>query len=245
MSFTPTQDRCQVWFDTKNYYKSQPNVNSKVYNDFKCKLKELKYDTRYVDFVKGDCVDVAVDLVNQGYNPLLLNMSSWVRPGGGVETGAGAQEEDLFRRSNYHKFLHKKYYPMPMFQAILSPKVEFIRKSRTYAYTAMESPVKIDCVASPAIKNPMKSTDGKRFSSDSLAETMLKKIRMLFEIAYENNNDSLVLSAWGCGAFRCPVEHVAELFKEVVKEYDGCFRKVSFAIVDSNYEPFKRAYETK
>lgn len=239
----PTHDRVQVWLDTNKYYSSQPIVESKVYTDFKSKRKELKYKTTSIDFVKGDCVDVAVELVNQGYNPLLLNMSSWRRPGGGVETGAGAQEEDLFRRSNYHKFLHQKYYPMKTYQAILSQKVEFSRKSRIYGYTSMVSPVKIDCIAAPSVKNPQVTHDGKQFAFVCDIETMLKKIRMLFEIAYENGNDSLVLSAWGCGAFHCPVEHVAELFRDVVKEYDGCFRKVSFAIVDSNYEPFVKSYK--
>jgi hypothetical protein len=86
------------------------------------------------------------------------------------------------------------------------------------------------------------------------------KIRVILNIAAEHGHDSLVLrssfvlttpharavmltpqrlspslsllhSAFGCGAFCNPPDHMAELFREVLeKEYQGCFKHICFAI---------------
>lgn len=244
--FPKTQNRKDVWLQTVTHYRNQPEVDSILIQGFSQKRYEegvAKYSIKdtNVEFLKEDCVYSAVNLVKQGHNPLLLNMASWVQPGGGVKNGAGSQEEDLFRRSNYHKFLHTHYYPQKRFQAILSKQVEFSRKGRDVAYVAMEKPINIDCVASPCLKNPHLTTNG-RFTKEEDIDYVLTKIRQLFQIAYENGNDSLVLSAWGCGAFHCPSQHMGELFGDVVKENMGFFKNITFAIIDENFEPFKKGF---
>lgn len=47
-----------------------------------------------------DCVLAAKDLIDAGYNPAMLNLADLYTPGGLVEYGSGAQEENLCRRSN-------------------------------------------------------------------------------------------------------------------------------------------------
>ena len=54
-----------------------------------------------------DCLYAGVQLKKQGYNPAVLNMASRRNPGGGVATGAGAQEETLFRRTNLLRSLYQ------------------------------------------------------------------------------------------------------------------------------------------
>ena len=54
-----------------------------------------------------DCLYAGVQLKEQGYNPAVLNMASRRNPGGGVTTGAGAQEETLFRRTNLFRSLYQ------------------------------------------------------------------------------------------------------------------------------------------
>jgi uncharacterized protein (TIGR02452 family) len=182
-----------------------------------------------VEIANRDCVEVAIDAQQDGMHPLLLNMCSWTRPGGGVESGAGAQEEELFRRSNYFKHLDRRHYPLTTFRTILSRGVEFYRNSRNFQYAPMKRTYHIDCVAAPAPKKPV-LTNG-RFSAGDAA-VLRKKIDLLCQIALKNGNDCLVLSAWGCGAYGCPPEHVAEIFRDAISEYNGLFKKIVFAILD-------------
>ncbi len=48
------------------------------------------------EVMQRDCLEVAEMLLNEGYNPAVLNMANRQVPGGGVIGGAGAQEENLF-----------------------------------------------------------------------------------------------------------------------------------------------------
>jgi uncharacterized protein (TIGR02452 family) len=50
------------------------------------------------------------------------------------------------------------------------------------------------------------------------------------------SHDSLVLSAFGCGAFANPLHHIASLFKEVLieDEFAGRFKLVVFSVIDNH-----------
>ena len=66
---------------------------------------QFPYESTLVKVVDEDCLIVYKDLVKKGFRPVLLNMANAHNPGGGYKRGDGAQEETLFRRSNYFQSL--------------------------------------------------------------------------------------------------------------------------------------------
>ena len=58
-----------------------------------------------------DCLVASKRLIDAGMNPVVLNLADIPVPGGCVESGSGAQEESIFRRSNIIWTLTEKLYP--------------------------------------------------------------------------------------------------------------------------------------
>jgi uncharacterized protein (TIGR02452 family) len=66
-------------------------------------------------------------------------------------------------------------------------------------------------------------------------------IENIFKTAYYNGNETLVLGALGCGAYHNPPMEVIKIFNRFLKKYNGCFKKIVFAVYskyDKNYELF-------
>ena len=92
-------------------------------------------------------------------------------------------------------------------------------------------------VAVAAIKHPnLVIIDGKYKFNDSDREIMLYKIRIILTIAAKFQHDCVILSAFGCGAYRNPPEEVALLFREVLNspQFKGRFLKVIFSIFNDH-----------
>lgn len=57
-----------------------------------------------------------------------------------------------------------------------------------------------------------------------------------------NGNDSLLLGAFGCGAFSNPPKVVAQIFRELIGKYSHFFTEIGFAVLDcgtGNYNIFR------
>ena len=68
------------------------------------------------------------------------------------------------------------------------------------------------------------------------------RIRKILDVAAKEGNEVLILGAWGCGAFKNPVEVIARVFVELLKDYD--FETVEFALAtrhDVQSSAFSRA----
>ncbi len=72
------------------------------------------------------------------------------------------------------------------------------------------------------------------------------RIRTILNIALDNQITSLVLGAWGCGAFGNSPETISQLFHEVLEEetYKNRFEFIWFAILgQKNYWPFLKEFQ--
>jgi uncharacterized protein (TIGR02452 family) len=265
--------------------KPEPLVT--IVYDHQSKLKR-KYDTSSivppytsttVEVINDDCIDVYNRLVARKLQPVLHNMANAKTPGGGYRKGDGAQEENLFRRSNYYLSLDAELddtkqaqrfrclstcelkpleasdniYPIQDFGAIYTKGITVFRDTEEKGYAYLEEPIKnVAAIAMAAYQGPELTSDN-NFLTSKYAVGMRKKIENLFAIAYHNKHDSLVLSAFGCGAFKNPPSHVAAIFESVIQQYAGYFKSIYFAIIDDhntgykinpngNYQPFKDVF---
>ncbi len=210
----------------------------------------------------ADCVDVAQGLIGEGLRPAILNLASRTVPCGGYHKGLSAQEESLCRSStlsqSLYRFGNPKYkhikeagvpavpgvYPLDLnFGGVYSPCVTFFRHNSDRFFALREKP--FDCpvvsVASLSNREWNEYSDDERRYFDANGcltpegrKTEANKIRTIFRIALDNGRDSMVLGAFGCGAYNLHCDEVAGLFRDVLEEdeFKNCFRKLVFAIYE-------------
>ena len=196
--------------------------------------------TAVIDVTKEDSFVMAERYIIEGLNPIVLNFASDLYPGGGVKKGARAQEEDLFRRSNYYLSLNKNNVEYPLSGKIVySPGVLICKKSNEYKW--MKKFVKVSCIASAAVRNPKITMDldkKERFMDKADREFMKNSIFSIFDIASSLKYDSLVLGAWGCGAFAGPRDDIVDLFQEAILTRGNNFTKIGFGVLVRNSKDF-------
>ena len=202
----------------------------------------------------NDCLVAAERLVKEGYTPALLNFASAGHPGGGVETGARAQEETICRRSTLTRSIYTfdpKYaarygyalqdgdhYPIVYdFCAVYSPNVTVFREGLDCLL--MENPYDVAVVTCAALnlngKYAIKLTPDGHMPQSAIDITR-NKIRTVFRIGLTYGNDALVLGAFGCGAFKNPPAEIARLFHEMMEEpeFKNKYRLITFSIIEDH-----------
>ncbi|CAF1020879.1 unnamed protein product [Rotaria sp. Silwood1] len=252
----------------KKEIKLKPDRLKTILYDHKSKLQrgkttslshaiEFPYASTSVKVVNEDCLIVYKSLLNQGCRPVVLNMVN-ANSLGGYKRGDGAQEETLFRRSNYFQSLDLELddgkptarfycnsnceleplakgdvlYPMDEFGAIYTSGLTVFRQPEDTGYAFMETPMCDVCaIAMAAYRDPKIEND---LLTSKYSIGTRKKIENIFAIAHHQKHDSLVLSALGCDAFRSPPRHVAAIFKSVIEQYAEYFKYIYFAIVDDH-----------
>jgi uncharacterized protein (TIGR02452 family) len=173
-------------------------------------------------------------LSDSGEDVVVLNFASGRNPGGGFLAGALAQEEDLCRDSGLYFCLKKKpqfynenilcedsYYTDNM---IYSPKVPFFRDANK---EFLDKPYYLSVITAPAPNvSAMEKVD-----AEKLLMTLRRRVNKILTIAAHYNHKTIVLGAWGCGAFGNAADQVAEVFKTELQTF-SCFEKVCFAVYD-------------
>ena len=225
-----------------------------------------------VSVVPVDCLKLAREIaISRGADKVcVLNLASYAVPGGGVYGGAGAQEEYLFRCSDYYRSLYQygRYaseygltphpihrYPLHRrYGAVFSRGVTVFRDTQADGYRLLQTPFKVNMIAIAAHRNPptVEMSDGEKRFTPTEEEYMFHKARTILRIAHANGQKALILGALGCGAFHNPPKHVAEIFKTVINEpeFTGLFDYIYFAIINDhnsnyNYEAFESVFNNE
>lgn len=172
----------------------------------------------------------------------VLNFADALTPGGLVFEGVETQEEDLCRCSNlylcisqgkvfddyygYNRSLENDIYSDRL---IYSKDVLFFKDED---YWCIPIKTKCDVITCPA---PVECSDKQIF---------INRIKCIIGAAYYKGVGTLVLGAFGCGAFGNDPQLVATAFKEVLDEYklfDVVYFPFKYSETDpsNNYKVFK------
>ena len=226
-------------------------------------------DPTTVEIINDDCLVVAKQLKDNGFNPAVLNMASNRNPGGGVKNGAGAQEENIFRRTNLYCSLYqfapyateyglkKSSFQYPLndnYGGVYTPDACVFRGTEQDGYPLLDQCFAMSFITVPAMNRPALDKNGKIVPEHVVI--IMNKMRTVFRIGLEHGHDSLVLGAWGCGAYRNPPSQIAHLFHEIMmeNEFKNKYRKIAFAIIEDhnsrkthnpqgNLMPFRQEFE--
>ena len=198
----------------------------------------------------------------------ILNFASATNPGGGVVHGSSAQEEALCRCSTLYFVLDTGELMRDFYQPhrragdslynddlLYSPDVYAIKSDTSYPKRLPEEKwykVNVITCAAPNLRdqpsNGYNSGDGNskvKVTDKALLSIHEKRLRRILDVAVSEGVDTVILGAFGCGAFRNNPNVVAQAAQNVIKDYLKAFRNIEFAVYcrsddDRNYRTFKR-----
>lgn len=243
-----TADLINVFEDTQDTIRNndflsittqESREKNKMYDSaFSALVRKTKNPELNVRIIEGSSFDT-VRTFTKG-RVAVLNFANPHEPGGGVKRGARAQEECLCRCSNLYNVLATKELSQFYYQwhkqntnylfsdrVIYSQNIQIIKSDD---YQLLDSPVAVDVITCAAPYNVY------GFDRELLKSTYESRITNILEVAIDNDVDTIVLGAFGCGAFHNPPELMAEAFKEILinRGYYKFFENVVFAIINAN-----------
>ena len=250
-------DRIECWNDTrrlceeKRLYPNKQSVKLQYDENYEL-VKQCEKST--IKFMNMDAIKCAIlHCVNE--NPLVLNLADDNFAGGCIESGSGAQEESLFRRTNYYLTLVQKLYPIRKDEAIYSPEVKVVKTTEQSGWKVIPDGLwpELAFIACPGVKYPdliyrhnEDGTENEKVLNENDTEMLKTKIKLIIQIANKYGHKTVVLGALGCGAWKNPPKYVAEIFKEVLEEYDGYVENYVFAILNTRSDTqVVRNFETE
>lgn len=199
------------------------------------------------------------------------NFASASNPGGGVVKGASAQEECLCRCSGLYFSLNTPdmwngFYtphrntgdPIHNDDIIYTPQVVVFKTDTANPVLMNEKDwyfVDVITCAAPNLRdkpsNGYNSGDGNRkikVSDKELLAIHEKRLKRILDVAVNEGADTIILGAFGCGAFKNNPNVVAQAAYNVIKDYIKAFKNIEFAVYcrpddDSNYRTFERVFK--
>lgn len=199
-----------------------------------------------------DTVKAIEDQIKEFGSSCALNFASAKFPGGGFLTGAMAQEESICYRTTLYGSLSNqtKAYEYSRNHlnnglystwAIYSPNVRIIRdKDMNFILDRL----KFSAITCPAPNRSIYKGDIREVN-----KALYERCKLILEIAALNNENNLVLGAFGCGVFKNNPQDVAEIFYKLLVEEEMMyyFDNIEFAILgngmDINFREFNKRFK--
>lgn len=219
--------------------KDQKNTIPKTiiskYRDVRVKSTPICGDTTvlFENLKTDDCARKYIQ--NETFqNVVIMNFASRHHPGGGYLRGAKAQEEALCRSiPQLYSSLKSVPYPFEEDTVLITPNVEIMRNSDNYDLLSTKNRVTVSVVSAAA----------PNLRHDRFDEGRIKRALINMYISVNKHlprTDTLVLGAWGCGAFRNDPCVMAKIMDDINLEYGGLYKYIIFSVPDGqNTREFK------
>lgn len=263
---SPREKRKQVFIDTMNWINEDPDLKQSIISSilktkiyFENDYPELQRETKNTKIaVTKERTFEAVQRLKNTYPDAkiaAMNFANAFHPGGGVKSGAGAQEECLCRCSTLYPCIDieeaSAYYrhhqdlnsDLATDSLIYTPNV-------TVCKTDTDIPERM-------LKEQWYQTDIMTIAAPDLADITLsdqelynihfQRITHMLTVAGHENVDVLVLGAFGCGAFHNDPNIVSKAFHDAIAKFPHVFEYICFAVYCSdrdkvNYEAFMKTF---
>lgn len=195
----------------------------------------------------------------------VLNFASATNPGGGVTKGSNAQEECLCRCSTLYNVLSNPKFDKIFYKphkehgnalhnndAIYTPNIQIIKSDN---YNLLYRPFSVNvitCAAPNLRETPANAYNHERGEKPNVTDEELFNIHFrravhIFTLAASHGDETIILGAFGCGAFKNPPEIVANAYKKAMGLGKLYFKNIEFAVYcgkdDTNYKVFKEILE--
>ena len=132
-------------------------------------------------------------------------------------------------------------------EGVYSPLVTVFKDSEERDCVDLKTPWTAAFIAVPGLKYPSVNSQKKVCLRD--INLMREKLELIFQVGKRYEHDSLVLGPIGCGVWRSPPQHIAEIMYEVCNTYKGVFKHITIACLacmsaanNSNYTIFRDVF---
>ncbi len=271
-------ERIEVFQDTMDWIKNDPALSASI--PIAKKNTTVFYEDDYPAFdsskIKETVVTVSGDRSYQAAMKLhrenpdakiaVMNFANAFQAGGGVTTGASAQEECLCRTSTLYPLLYRRTLRDSYYKHHYDLKTAKATDSLIYTEgviickTDEDLPkrmpqadwvtVDVITIAAPDLRDKsnvhVPLVDGGTYMNNAeLFGYHVKRAIHMLTCAASKGADVLVLGAFGCGAFQNDPEVVARAYKTALQEFPKVFKQIEFAVYcppsgSRNYDLFKK-----
>jgi len=218
-----------------------------VINKAKVIKPNKKYNTK-ISFTHSDVVNTILDNRKKKLCALVFSSSLFNNRLGIYDT----QEDSILRASTLYKLINTSYCLENFYSANknlvnINSTNRCVYLSNIFFFKNGKDDIilgKNNNAYSNLILSCPPSFNNGDFSNDIQYNVIYCKLKNVFNIAVEKEEEVLILGAYGCGKANNSPSLVAKAFKRLLNEYNGYFKEIIFSIkskneLDMNYFTFK------